>query len=140
MPQRTPADVLGMVKDEGVEIIDFRFCDLPGLMQHFSVPAHEFSEDAFDEGYGFYHGHDRDLSLAVLERGRRCLVVHAPFRHHGGGTRTRDFTRDPARQRADLAMRDAALVRFTQKWHHRLPCDVRSARQRVGDWFRTKLA
>src|SRR5437660_1593074 len=22
-------------------------------MQHFSVPAHEFSEDAFDEGYGF---------------------------------------------------------------------------------------
>jgi len=37
-------------------------------------------------------------------------------------------------------MRDAALVRFTQKWHHRLPCDVRSARQRVGDWFRTKLA
>ena len=53
MPQRTPADVLGMVKDEGVEIIDFRFCDLPGLMQHFSVPAHEFSEDAFDEGYGF---------------------------------------------------------------------------------------
>jgi glutamine synthetase len=42
-----------MVKDEGVEIIDFRFCDLPGLMQHFSVPAHEFSEDAFEEGYGF---------------------------------------------------------------------------------------
>ena len=53
MPERTPADVLGMVKDEGVEIIDFRFCDLPGLMQHFSVPAHEFSEDAFEEGYGF---------------------------------------------------------------------------------------
>ena len=53
MPERTPADVLGMVKDEGVEIVDFRFCDLPGLMQHFSVPAHEFSEDAFDEGYGF---------------------------------------------------------------------------------------
>ena len=53
MPERTPADVLGIVKDEGVEIIDFRFCDLPGLMQHFSVPAHEFSEDAFEEGYGF---------------------------------------------------------------------------------------
>jgi len=53
VPERTPADVLGMVKDEGVEIVDFRFCDLPGLMQHFSVPAHEFSEDAFEEGYGF---------------------------------------------------------------------------------------
>jgi len=86
----------------------------------------------FDEGYGFYHGHDRDLSLAVLERGRRCLVVLAPFRHHGGRTRTRDFARDPAQERADLAMRDAALARFARKWRHRLPCDVRSARQRMG--------
>ena len=92
----------------------------------------------FDEGYGFYHGHDRDLSLAVLERGRRCLVVLAPFRHHGGRTRTRDFARDPAQERADLAMRDAALARFARKWRHRLPCDVRSARQRMGDWLRTK--
>ena len=94
----------------------------------------------FDEGYGFYHGHDRDLSLAVLELGRRCLVVHAPLRHHGGRTRTRDFAHDPAQARADLAMRDAALARVAQKWRHRLPCDVRSARQRVGDWLRAKLA
>jgi GT2 family glycosyltransferase len=94
----------------------------------------------FDEGYGFYHGHDRDLSLAVVERGRRCLVVHAPFRHHGGRTRARDFARDPTTARADLAMRDAALARFVQKWCHRLPCDVRSARQRVGDWLRVKGA
>ena len=94
----------------------------------------------FDEGYGFYHGHDRDLSLAVLERGRRCLVVHAPLRHHGGRTRTRDFAHDPARARADLAMRDVALARVAQKWRHRLPCDVRSARQRMGDWLRAKAA
>src|SRR2546426_929568 len=94
----------------------------------------------FDEGYGFYHGHDRDLSLAVLERGRRCLVVLAPFHHHGGRTRTRDFARDPAQERADLAMRDAALARFARKWRHRLPCHVRSAGQRMGDWLRTKSA
>src|SRR2546428_83187 len=61
----------------------------------------------FDEGYGFYHGHDRDLSLAVLERGRRCLVVLAPFRHHGGRTRPRDFARDPPQERAPLAIPDA---------------------------------
>src|ERR687895_2261328 len=51
--QRTPSDVLGMVRDRGIEVIDFRFCDLPGLMQHFSVPAHELSEEAFEDGYGF---------------------------------------------------------------------------------------
>jgi glutamine synthetase len=42
-----------MVQDEGVEIVDLRFCDLPGLMQHFSVPAHELTEEGFEEGYGF---------------------------------------------------------------------------------------
>ncbi len=49
----TPGDVLKLIKDEGVEVIDIRFCDLPGLMQHFSVPAHELEEDVFEDGLGF---------------------------------------------------------------------------------------
>ena len=53
MQDRTAAEVVRLVKDEGVEIVDLRFCDLPGLMQHFSVPAHELTEDVFEEGYGF---------------------------------------------------------------------------------------
>src|SRR5215213_4925761 len=28
-----------MLSDEEVDIVDIRFCDLPGLMQHFSIPA-----------------------------------------------------------------------------------------------------
>ncbi len=93
----------------------------------------------FDEGYGFYHGHDRDLSLAVLERGRRCLIVHAPFDHHGGRTRTRGFAADPERERADLALRRASVARFATKYHHRLPADVRSTPRRMSDWLRTRL-
>ena len=53
MQQRTSAEVLRLVQDEGIEIIDYRFVDLPGLMQHFSVPAHTMSEDVFEEGIGF---------------------------------------------------------------------------------------
>ena len=53
MQERTSSAVLKLVKDAGVEIVDFRFCDLPGLMQHFSVPAHELTEDSFVEGHGF---------------------------------------------------------------------------------------
>src|ERR671937_140955 len=49
----TPSDVLKTIKDNGIEVVDVRFCDLPGLMQHFSIPAHELTEDVFDEGYGF---------------------------------------------------------------------------------------
>jgi glutamine synthetase len=50
---RTPDDVLQIIADEGIEIVDLRFCDLPGLMQHFSMPAGELSADVFDEGVGF---------------------------------------------------------------------------------------
>jgi GT2 family glycosyltransferase len=93
-----------------------------------------------DEGYGFYHGIDRDLSMAVVDRGQRCLIVHAPFWHHGGKTRTRGFDQDPTLERADRGRRDAALARFTEKFRHRLPCDARGRRERVRDWLRTRLA
>lgn len=90
----------------------------------------------FDEGYGFFHGYDKDLSFAVRETGRRCVVVNAPFVHHGGRARTGlndELIRD------DLAQRREAWARFARKWAHRLPCDVRSRRERVRDWFLTKL-
>ncbi|MGZ4121356.1 MAG: type I glutamate--ammonia ligase, partial [Actinomycetota bacterium] len=53
MPDYTPKDVLKVAKDTGVEIVDFRFCDLPGLTQHFSVPVSELTEAGFEDGYGF---------------------------------------------------------------------------------------
>jgi GT2 family glycosyltransferase len=88
-----------------------------------------------DEGYGFFHGYDRDLSFAVRETGRRCVVVHAPFQHAGGGTRTRDFTARPELERRDLAARRAATERFARKFAHRLPSDVRPVAARVVDWL-----
>jgi GT2 family glycosyltransferase len=99
-----------------------------------------FLEDigGLDERYGFYHGYDKDLSLAVRERGLRCRVVYAPFHHHGGGTRTRDFARDPDRERRDLALRAAATAHLIAKWGHRLPADARSPGTRVREWLRSR--
>ncbi len=45
--------VLDLIKEKGVRIVDLRFCDLVGVMQHFSVPAHEITKDTFEEGLGF---------------------------------------------------------------------------------------
>ena len=53
MESRTRADVLKLISDQGIQVVDVRFCDLPGLMQHFSIPAHELTEDVFDDGLGF---------------------------------------------------------------------------------------
>lgn len=49
----TAADVLSLVSDEGYEFVDLRFCDLPGQVQHFTVPARELTEDSFEAGFGF---------------------------------------------------------------------------------------
>src|SRR5262249_49195500 len=87
----------------------------------------------FDESYGFFHGYDRDLSFSVRDAGWRCAVVNAPFIHRGGGTRTGENA--PVAAAEDLAQRRDALRRFATKWRHRLPCDVRNVRERVGDWL-----
>jgi glutamine synthetase len=50
----TSADeVLSYIENEGVEMVDVRFCDLPGVMQHFTVPVSSFGEDVFTDGLGF---------------------------------------------------------------------------------------
>ena len=46
-------EVLSYIKKEGVEMVDVRFCDLPGVMQHFTVPAGSFDETVFTDGLGF---------------------------------------------------------------------------------------
>jgi glutamine synthetase len=46
-------EVLNYIKSEDVEMVDVRFCDLPGVMQHFTVPTGSFTEDVFTDGLGF---------------------------------------------------------------------------------------
>ena len=48
-----PDDLLAYVKKEGIEMIDVRFCDLIGIMQHFTVPAREFDKDQYENGLAF---------------------------------------------------------------------------------------
>jgi len=47
------AEVLSYIKKEGVEMVDVRFCDLPGVMQHFTVPISSFDDSVFSDGLGF---------------------------------------------------------------------------------------
>ena len=48
-----PKDVLKMLADGEYEFVDLRFCDLPGQVQHFTVPSAEVTTACFDEGFGF---------------------------------------------------------------------------------------
>jgi glutamine synthetase len=48
---KSPSDVVKMGKE--VKMIDFRFVDLPGTWQHFSIPTRELDEELFEDGIGF---------------------------------------------------------------------------------------
>ena len=87
----------------------------------------------FDEGYGFFHGYDRDLSFAVRERGLACAVVAASFVHRGGGTRTGEWA--PVAAAEDLEQRRQAMARFARKWRRRLPSDVRGLPERIWSYM-----
>jgi len=45
--------VMELIREKEIRMVDLRFMDLPGLWQHFTVPAASFTEDAFTEGVGF---------------------------------------------------------------------------------------
>jgi glutamine synthetase len=96
--QRTPAEVLSLVESEGIDIVDFRFCDLPGLMQHFSVPSHQLTEDGFEEGYGFdgssIRGFQEIQESDMLLMPDPNTAVIDPFRQHPT-LNINCFVRDP---------------------------------------------
>ncbi|TYB34010.1 MAG: type I glutamate--ammonia ligase [Flexistipes sinusarabici] len=49
----SPKEVLKFVEENNIKIVDLRFMDFIGLWQHCSYPAHELTEDVFEDGMGF---------------------------------------------------------------------------------------
>ncbi len=67
----TAEEVIKYIADEKVEYVDIRFTDLPGIEQHFSIPAKAFNQDVFEDGLafdgssvrGFQSIHESDMLL-----------------------------------------------------------------------------
>jgi len=55
----TPEEVAKFIKEKGIQIVDLKFNDLPGLWQHFSIPPRELTElddiqtSIWQDGIGF---------------------------------------------------------------------------------------
>ncbi|MFL0577231.1 type I glutamate--ammonia ligase [Brevibacterium luteolum] len=67
----TPAELVAYMKENDVDFVDIRFCDLPGVVQHFNLPASAYGEDKLEEGLlfdgssirGFTSIHESDMKL-----------------------------------------------------------------------------
>src|SRR6185437_14577719 len=74
----TSADeVLGYIRENDVKSVDVRFCDLPGIMQHFTVPVESFDEKIFSDGLGFDGSSIRGFQ-AIDESDMLLLPVPTP--------------------------------------------------------------
>ncbi|MCH9816363.1 MAG: type I glutamate--ammonia ligase [Actinomycetia bacterium] len=101
-------EVLRYIKDEDVKFIDVRFCDLPGVMQHFNVPVESVDDELFTDGQmfdgssirGFQAIHESDMNLipdvttAFIDpfREQKTLVVNFSIRDPFTGE---EYSRDP---------------------------------------------
>ncbi|HUK72283.1 MAG TPA: type I glutamate--ammonia ligase [Streptosporangiaceae bacterium] len=105
----TSADeVLEFVSAEQVQFIDVRFCDLPGIMQHFTVPTESFDSRVFTDGLmfdgssirGFQQIHESDMlllpdpSTAYLDPFREHKTLNITFFVHDPLT-SEPYSRDP---------------------------------------------
>ncbi len=105
---KTADDLVKFIADEKVEFVDVRFCDLPGIMQHFTIPASAFDESVFEDGLafdgssirGFQSIHESDMMLlpdpdtAIIDPFRAAKTLNLNFFVHDPFTREA-YSRDP---------------------------------------------
>jgi len=115
-------EVLKYIKDNDIEFVDVRFVDLPGIMQHFNVPASSFGMAAFEDGLmfdgssirGFQSIHESDMKLipdpatAFIDpfRAAKTLVMNFSIRD--------PFTNEPySRDPRNVAAKAEAYIAST---------------------------
>ncbi|NGN66761.1 type I glutamate--ammonia ligase [Streptomyces sp. A7024] len=98
-------EVKGFIRDQDVKFVDVRFIDLPGIMQHFTVPVEIFDPEGelmFDgssiRGFQAIHESDMalraDLSTARLDPFRKETTLNINFFIHDPIT-GEQYSRDP---------------------------------------------
>src|SRR6201995_4758758 len=104
----TPDDVFKLAKDEEVQFVDVRVCDLPGVMQHFTIPASGLDEELFESGVafdgwsirGFQAIHESDMLLlpdpntARVDPFRAAKTLNINFFVHDPNDKSA-YSRDP---------------------------------------------
>jgi len=124
----TSEEVLQFAKKHGAKMVDFKFVDVPGTWQHFSIPMHELNEETFVDGVpfdgssirGFQSIHESDMLIipdpttAILDPFTvvPTLSLVCNIAHPGPAVRKRSYTRDPRyiAQKAEAYLRSSGIA------------------------------
>ena len=151
-------DVINLVREHGIQIVDLKFTDLPGLWQHFSIALPELDDELFDDGIGFDGSsirgfqeiHESDMLLNRIRRPRSSIRCARCRRSRSSATWSirsckKPYTRDPryvARKAErylthsgvadDLLLRAGARVLHLRLDPLRAECALRLLLRRLG--------
>ncbi len=124
----TPEEVLQFAREQGAKMVDFKFIDLPGTWQHFSVPMRELELETFVEGKafdgsslrGFQSIHESDMLIipdpdsAIMDpfTAAPTLSLVCNVAHPGPGGNKKRYSRDPryVAQKAEAYLRSSGIA------------------------------
>lgn len=117
----TAEEAIAYTREEGVKFIDVRFCDLPGVMQHFSIPVGAFQDDVFTEGLMFDGSSIR--GFAAIHESDMKLIPDVTTAYV-----------DPFRKEKTLVMNFSIVDPFTEEIYER---DPRNVAKKAEDYLRS---
>lgn len=116
----TAEEAIAYVKENDIAFIDVRFCDLPGTMQHFNIPA-TLLADALEDGLMFDGSSIR--GFATIDKSDMKLIPDISSAYL-----------DPFRMEKTLIMNFSVVDPFTDEPYGR---DPRSVAKKAEDYLRS---
>ena len=69
--KKTVKDILAMIRDNGIQMVDFKMVDINGQYRHVTIPAENFSEETMLNGIGFDAS---NYGYAVVEKSDMVFI------------------------------------------------------------------
>ena len=68
---KTARDIMALIKEQGIQMVDFKMVDINGQYRHVTIPADHFSEETMVEGIGFDAS---NYGYAVVEKSDMVFI------------------------------------------------------------------
>ena len=69
--KKTVQDIITLIKEQGIQMVDFKMVDIHGQFRHVTIPADHFNEDTVKDGIGFDAS---NYGYAVVEKSDMVFI------------------------------------------------------------------
>ena len=69
--KKTAQDIMDLIREQGIQMVDFKMVDIHGQYRHVTIPAKNFNEDTIRDGIGFDAS---NYGYAVVEKSDMVFI------------------------------------------------------------------